>query len=154
MKVFLNAGTAISAFAESQIPRSTIEAYLATEYRVLGEQPFVLRIGQPSEQLRAVYLKRGVESAAMLTAWNPYSEPRSAAENEAAHYRLVVELDRLGLTHQRAQGADATGEWPPEDSRFVLGLDFATAASLGMKFAQNGIVWVGADAIPKLVVMR
>ena len=146
-------GTAISAFHRSRIPRSTIEAYLATDYRIEGEWPLVLRVGLPSESLTALYRTHSVQTAAVLTAWNPYSEPRPDAENHAAQTRLVSELDRLGLPHQPGHGADPTGEWLPEDSRLVLGLDLEVATSLGIRFGQNGFVWTRADAVPHLVLL-
>ena len=147
-------GIIISSFYRSRISHATIAAYLATEYRIQGDWPLVLRIGQPNEQLASLYGVHAVRCAAILTAWNPYSEPKPDAENHAAQARLIAELDRLGLQHQPGHGADPTGQWPPEDSRLVFGLDFATATSLGVRFGQNGYVWAAADAEPTLVLLQ
>ena len=147
-------GTTVLAFYQSRVPRATIEAYLATDYRIQGDWPLVLRIGQADEQLAALYRKHAVQQAALLTAWNPFSEPRLDAENRAEQVRLISNLDRLNLQHQPAHGADPTGQWPPEDSRLVLGLDLATAVSLGRQFSQNGFVWAAADATPTLILLR
>ena len=147
-------GIDISAFGGSQIAPATIEAYLATEYRAWGDWPLVLRIGQESHPLASLYRQEDAKGAAMLTAWNPFSEPREVAENDAAQLRLIGELDRLGFAHQPGNGADPTGQWPPEDSRLVLGISLEIAASLGRQFRQNGIVWVAADAVPLLVLLR
>jgi hypothetical protein len=38
--------------------------------------------------------------------------------------------------------------------RLVLGVDLNSAASLGRQFRQNGIVWVSANAVPTLVLLR
>ena len=147
-------GIKLSSFHRSRIARSTIAAYLATEYRIQGEWPLALRIGQPDAQLAALYRTHSVETATVLTAWNPYSEPRPDAKNRAAQGHLISELDRLGLRHEPGHGADPTGIWPPEDSRLVFGLDLATATSLGIRFGQNGYVWAAADAEPTLVLLR
>ena len=147
-------GTMISAFCSSRIPRSTIAAYLATEYRIAGNSPLVLRIGQPNQQLAALYRGHAVDRAAVLTAWNPHSEPRPDAQNHAAQAQLIAELDRIGLHHEPGHGADPTGLWPAEDSRLVLGLDYVIATSLGIRFGQNGFVWAAADADPTLVLLR
>ena len=154
MEGFVFSGTKISAFGGSRIPQSTIEAYLATEYRITGERPLVLRIGQRNVQLAALYRAHSADRAAVLTAWNPYSEPRPDAQNRAAQSQLISELDRLGLHHEPGHGADPTGLWPPEDSRLVLGLDYAVATSLGIRFGQNGFVWASADADPTLILLR
>lgn len=147
-------GTDITAFGGSRIPRSTIKAYLATEYRITGERPLVLHIGELNVQLAALYQEHATDRAAVLTAWNPYSEPQSDAQNHAAQAQLISELDRLGLRHEPGHGADPTGLWPPEDSRLVLGLDYAVATSLGNRFGQNGFVWAAADANPTLILLR
>jgi hypothetical protein len=113
----------------------------------------VLRIGQQSDDLAALYQKYTVSTAAVLTAWNPSSELRPSAENEIAQAELVSEIDRLALLHRSAQGTDPTGKWPSEQSRLVLGLDLETANVLAHQFGQNGIVWVGADTVPTLLLM-
>jgi hypothetical protein len=146
-------GTKCSHFGRSHIERSTIEAYLETDYRIEGDQPLVLRIGKFSAGLSALYKERGRACAGVLTAWNPYSEPRSDTVNHAAQERLIRELDRRGLSHQPGVGADPTGNWPPEDSRLILGIDIWAARSLGRRFHQNGFVWAAADAEPALVLL-
>ena len=150
---FLLSGIEISAFGGSRIERSTIKAYLATEYRVWGELPLVLRIGQRNLDLGMLYNRLVTETSAVITAWNPYSEPKSNDENLAAQERLIAELDRRGLRHLPGHGADPTGKWPPEDSRLVLGIDLETATSLGEKFQQNGFVWTASDAVPTLILL-
>jgi hypothetical protein len=148
-------GIDISAFRRSSIQRATIDAYLGTHYRMWDDTPFVLRIGQRSAELAALYVKYSVSSAAVLTAWNPYSELRSDAENEIAQTAMIAEIDRLALHHQPGHGAaDPAGKWPPEPSQLVFGIDLATAESLGRQFRQNGIVWVATDAVPALVLLR
>jgi hypothetical protein len=147
-------GTQISSFGRSQIARSTIEAYLATEYRISGEWSLILRIGKLSADLAVLCKRFAAEGASIITAWNPHSEPKSHDENVAAQQRLVAELDRRSLRHQPGHGADPMGTWPPEDSRLILGIDLIVAAALGTEFQQNGIVWIGSDAIPTLVLLR
>jgi Protein of unknown function (DUF3293) len=154
MEGFVLSGTEISAFKGSQIPRKTIEAYLSTEYQAQGDWPLALHIGKRNGRLADLYEDRRVMNAAVLTAWNPYSELRQPAENESAQLRLVQELDRLRLHHLPAQGADPAGKWEREDSRLVLGIPLAIATTLGTRFQQNGIVWAGADAVPLLVLLR
>lgn len=147
-------GMNILDFRGSSIPRETIEAYLATDYSIWWTQRLLLRIGERNQDLAALYQEYAVSTAAVLTAWNPYSEPRSDAENEIAQGKLISEIDGLSLRHEPGHGADPTGKWPPEPSRLVLGIDLETAASLGRQFRQNGIVWVSANVVPTLVLLR
>jgi len=41
-----------------------------------------------------------------------------------------------------------------EKSFFALGVDLETAKNLGICYQQNAIVWAGADAVPKLILLR
>jgi hypothetical protein len=106
-------GINILDFRGSSIPRQTIEAYLATDYSIWGSRRLILRVGQRNHELAALYQKYAVSTAAVLTAWNPYSEARSDAENETAQRDLISEIDRLSLRHEPGHGADPTGKWPP-----------------------------------------
>jgi hypothetical protein len=141
-------------FAGSAVPAETIAAYLATEYRFHEDHPLVLIIGQASKDLAALYRDRGVSSAAVITAWNPRGHVCPETDNHAAQVDLIARLKGLGLAHAPGHGADPTGAWTPEDSRLVLGIARARAATLGCDFAQNAIVWADADTVPKLLMLR
>ena len=53
-------------FSESNIAKQLIQAYLDTHYRVQGDEPFELRIGQASIALRHLYQRHGCECAAYV----------------------------------------------------------------------------------------
>jgi len=119
-----------------------------------GDWPVVLRVGKSSADLATLFEAQKVASAAVVTAWNPFSEPRPIAEKQTAQARLIADIEQLALRNQPGHGADPTGAWPPEPSRLVLGIDLVSAGTMGRKYGQNGIVWAGADAIPVLVLLR
>ena len=50
-------------------------------------------------------------------------------------------------------GVDPQGCWLGEPSLLVLGIKKNFALSLGRKFSQNAIVWIGSDCIPSLEVL-
>ncbi|SHL69343.1 Protein of unknown function [Nitrosospira sp. Nsp11] len=52
------------------------------------------------------------------------------------------------------EGFDPCGKWPAEKSFLALGLDLKESSALGKEFGQNAIVWAGADAIPRLILLR
>jgi hypothetical protein len=151
---FVFLGTQLAAFASSQIERETIEAYLATEYRVGAPSPFRLVIGQRHPDLAALLDRTRATCAAVLTAWNPYSELRSRAANDEAQQALVADLDRRHLIHFQACGVDPTGKWAPEESRLILDIDLALTGQLCARFRQNGAVWAKSDAMPMLLLSR
>jgi Protein of unknown function (DUF3293) len=80
------------------------------------------------------------------------AEKSRATEKLRAHAeaRDRTKIELINVAHE----ADPTGKWPPEPSRLVLGIDLDTAGSLGRQFRQNGIVWVSANAVPTLVLLR
>ena len=59
-----------------------ITAYQSTLYRVLEGGDFVLRVGEPSPSLLALYRVHAVSCAAFITACNPLSQLLSDAENQ------------------------------------------------------------------------
>ena len=139
---------------DSVISRETIEAYEATNFRVLGEPTFDLKIGQPSAPLRRLYKKYGCTSSAFVTAWNPRSKRVSDADNTAAQTQLEHGLTESSIPFIAGIGEDPAGQWPGEPSVLALGLDLDAAEALGVRFKQNAIVWAASDANPQLVLLR
>lgn len=138
----------------SSIPSDLIKAYERTDFRVLEPRGFILRIGQCSAELWAIYLETGATCAAFLTAWKPYSQDTSEDENALAQARLHRQLSLLGYVTWNGIGVNADESWRGEESVFVLGLPFESAKVIGADFRQNAIVWAGADAVPRLIVLR
>jgi hypothetical protein len=138
----------------SEIPASLIRAYEATDYRVLGPVPFTMKIDRQSGELEALYKRSGARTATVITAWNPRSEKKTDAENDAAQASLIADLERAGLAHLPALGADPKEEWKGEVSLLVLGATREAVEALGRKYGQNCIVWIEADAVPVLIFLR
>lgn len=139
---------------DTLIPVETVQAYLATEFRVLYDAPFTLRLNQECTELQALYQQSNVQCAAFLTAWNPYSETHSLADNEDAQRCLLKEVDDLRLQAIAGIGLDPSQKWDGEPSYLVLGMSHSIARDFGNLFKQNAIVWAGSDAIPELILLR
>ena len=150
--MFLGAHPA--AFDCSAVTLATIEAYLATEFRIGHPASFTLIIGKRHSRLRSFLQGYELACAAVLTAWNPNSRRRSKAENQRAQKELIEELDRRRFHHFEGYGVDPQRRWPAEDSRLVLGINLATAGMLGRQFGQNAIVWAAGDGLPLLAMLR
>lgn len=139
----------------SRLPENLVDAFLATHYRVQdGDRSFVLRIDQYSRELADLFRREQLSSAAYITACNPLSQPLSRQENEQAHQSLIKDLCRLGYRWLDGFGEDPSGKWAGEASMLVLGLDQPAASELGRRYQQNAIVWIGTDAIPRLMLLR
>lgn len=141
----------------STLPESLIQAYLTTAYRVLPAEtfePFTLEAGREQPAAHSLMHRYGGTSAAFITAWNPFGTALTDEENAHRNQTLREDLSRRSLKFFEGTGEGAGGDWPGEESFFVIGLDLAAAKKLAIEFEQNALVWLGDDAIPHLVLLR
>lgn len=117
-------------------------AYRATSYIV--EMPdggrLVVRCGEQSEALDRHLADLGVAEWAFVTACNPRSTRLDDAVNALRMARLDAVLRDRRLASLPGSGQGDAGDWPPEPSRLVLGIEEADAIALGRLFEQNAIV--------------
>ena len=131
-----------------------IQAYRETVFELQQPTPLALRIGEPADALRVVHAKFGVSESCFVTAYNPRSELLTDDENAARHRALCEELRASRRTFFVGEGGHPTGSWPKERGVLVLGLTEDDARALGHRWDQNAVVWSGADAVPRLLVLR
>ena len=136
------------------IDPETLAAYRETEYRVMGDQPFVLRVGQHCPQLLSAHRQYGASSSAFITACNPLSQALSEADNAERQDRLAAELRARDLVFRPGIGQHPSNCWPGEPSYLIFGLSLEAVKALGKKFEQNAIVWAGEDGVPQLILLR
>lgn len=136
------------------IAPATLRAYQETDYRVLGSEGFVLRIGHASAALIAAHQRHQVACSTFLTACNPFSQPAAAEVNAVRQAELVAQFEHLGLVYMEGMGQHPSNGWPGEDSFLIFGLSLRAAKALGERFEQNAFIWSGADAVPQLLLLR
>lgn len=114
-----------------------LAAYRATTYRVRlargGWAAIRIDAPLPSELLALV----GADCWNVLTAWNPYSERRSHADNRDAQHRLLSELKVCCDTIVAAEGVGS--RWR-EASLFAIGPETASMDSYARRYRQNAYV--------------
>jgi hypothetical protein len=167
----------------THIDPELIAAYRAAHYEVSADASaglaatFVLRVDVASPELLDLYHRHDVLQAAYLTACNPHSTVLSDADNRARMDALAQTLralagqgparlktrsnlhsptdsDARSYTILQGRGTDPSGAWPGEASVLVLGTGEAEARELGTRFGQNALLHAGADAVPRLVLLR
>ena len=138
----------------SIIDSATVQAYRETEYRVFAEAGFTLRVGQASAELLSAHKRHKTQCSAFLTAWNPFSHALDAASNAERQAALARELKQRSLAFELGIGQHPGNGWPGEESFLVYGLTLESAKVLGRRFEQNAFVWSGADAVPRLILLR
>ena len=136
--------------SESIIDAATLHAYRDTHYRVHASEPFTLRIGETCAALAAAHQSCRTDCSAFITAFNPFSQVLGDELNAQRHAQMGRELD----LRIEGVGQHPSNQWPGEVSYLVFGLGLEAAKNLGCKFEQNAIVWSGADAMPRLILLR
>lgn len=132
-----------------------VVAYRQAEYRLVDREfRGLLRIGEPSDDLREIFRCHGVQSAAFITACNPRGERVTEAANRHAMDRLIRTATDRGIPYLSGLGADPTGLWESEASLLLLGLPREAAAGLGREYEQNAIVWSSDTCVPELILLR
>ena len=113
-----------------------------------------MTIGRRSERLSVLFASGGVDCGAFITAYNPRGTTQSDEANDKAHAQLAGEIERLGLASIEGSGSEEGTDWLAEYSYFALGLALEPAKAIGTQFDQDAIVWVGADCVPQLILLR
>ena len=131
-----------------------ISAYEATNFHVMTDPAFILKIGINSNELEMLFNKSGHKTATFITACNPFSNTLSDEDNQLRNIQLEVDLGDLNVEIIDGFGQDLFGEWAGEASFLALGIDYDLASKLGIKYEQNAIVWCNADAVPQLILLR
>ena len=136
---------------KSLISQDLISAYETTNFHVSAEPDFILTVNKHSSELQNLYNTLNVLSAAFITAWNPFSNTLSQAQNIERNSLLKQDFINQGYDFLNGYGQHPSKDWPAEESYLVLGLCFKDAKVLGAKYEQNAIVWCDGDAITQLV---
>lgn len=136
----------------TRIDAETLLAYQRTEYWI--DAGWSLWIDQPSEALAAWHSRHGVNCSGFIIAVNPRSRVLDEQENQRRDRGLRVWLEAKGLPFQTGAGVDRDGKWPEERGFLIAGIDQEATAGLGRRYDQNAVVWSGADAVPRLILLR
>ena len=139
----------------TKIAAEKIQAYAATEYHLI--QPtdsIILHVDRPCKKLSSLFTTRSVQSAALITAYNPLGTQQSPPLNTLAQQTLITQINTLGYEYIEAVNISPQGNWPPEPSLFIFGIPIDAAFSLGQRFNQDALIWVAENYIPKLLLLR
>ena len=100
-----------------------------------------LYIGKRNPKLERLLKSLQAKTWALITASNPYSQCLSESENLQRHQELIEYLQPLSYSIFDAWGKDQLGDWTPEKSVLIIGIDSLQAKTIGRRFEQNAIVY-------------
>jgi hypothetical protein len=117
-------------------------AYEATEFWVEDAPGGRFRIccDEGCPELDRLLADQGLAEWAYVTACNPGSELLAEDENDLRMRDLGQRLSGHACVTFRGSGVGTRGDWPPEPSLLVLGIDEASARKLGAEFGQKAMV--------------
>ena len=116
-----------------------------------GDLTIQLFIDRSNSKLDLILKRYNCNAWALITAFNPYSQCLSAAENQQRHQNLIELIRSHNLTFFDAVGKDKDGVWTPEQSIFIVGINLKQAIAIGNRFQQNAIVYGELEKRSQLV---
>ena len=130
-----------------------LKAYIETSYELhlrAVDFPVALRIGQPYPKILDSYSWDA--GLAVMTAWNPVSQPLSLDDNMMRQAAFMKGLKDDGYTDIcEAIGRSLTGPWA-EKSIGVFDISLEHALQYGSKQGQNAVVWLAKHKVPVIVL--
>jgi hypothetical protein len=132
------------------LPAHLLRVYEESVYEVYGAPPAAFTLADAAGAHDAWLAALRVHAAAVVTAWNPFSEPATPADNAAAQARLRAAIAESGLVALAARGRHPLDAWH-EDSFCVLGVQPAEVVGWLATFCQNAALYVERGASPRLL---
>ena len=103
------------------------KSYRETEYKVLGDEPLTLKVGEVCPALAALHKSHHVDCSAFITACNPFGEDVGDIVNAERQADLAREIAHRSLASIEGLGQHPTNGWPGEASYLVFGLTLEAA---------------------------
>jgi len=125
-----------------------VEVYQASRYAIpAGADWFVFALNGEDGPLA-----EWTESITVMTAWNPNSEERDRAANEAAQQQLEAALHASGVEFDLSWGASMPGTEPAwrEPGFSIYGWTREEAADWGRAWGQRAVVYLDAESVELL----
>jgi Protein of unknown function (DUF3293) len=137
----------------AMLTQALIEAYRATDFVLFdtGDGEVVVNVGRRSADFESILAARAVETAVIVTAYNPRSVVLPDAENQARHDALTALLQSRAHDYTLGEGRDPTGKWKAELECVVFGIAVEEGLALARAFDQNAIVFISRGEAPTLV---
>ena len=135
-----------------RLPAELRAAYDATDFIVHADAEFHLAVGSPlPHDLAKLMTEYKVSTAALVTAWNPFSRSLPEPINRLRQQQLMHDLADRGISWVAAEGRDRAGEWPAEPSLLALGLSRQAVDELLARYQQHALVWCTLDGPAQLL---
>lgn len=113
-----------------------------------------LLVGQENHELDGLLASFGARSCAFVTAWNPGAARLSDDENTARQNALVTGVEASGFRFFLGWGVGEEGNWPPEESILIVGIDRTSAVEIASRHGQLAVVFAKYGQPVELLICR
>ncbi len=139
----------------NELDPELIRRYEEANYHVSEtDRRITFRVNEKNPDLDKLLDDHNSQIAVFITAHNPKSQVLSPAENDLAQNKLLEELKDRGLYWLAGESGDAGGNWTPESSVLVFGMDRDTATTLARQFRQHAYICIERGQPPLLVLTQ
>jgi len=138
----------------TSINQSLLNAYSSASYHVYTKPAFIIKINQYSADLESLYVLHHKNTAAFITAFNPYSQALDLNENHKRNDSLKEAIELLELSYTKGDGRCGENNEVGEESFLIIGISKEQSIQLGTESEQNAIVFCDKDAIPQLLLLK
>jgi hypothetical protein len=130
-----------------------LQAYKRTKFIVdFPKGQAIIRHGDCSVIVDEIFSACATKTGTFITAHNPRSQRLSDSENRKRHRSLIADIEKQGFPYFTGRGVGTDGDWPAEESLFVVGTSREQATALGAKYEQLAIVWVEMGKAAEIVL--
>lgn len=139
---------------ETVLPEKLIAAYSDADYVVeCDSYSFVMRIGSHSQEMDDILQQHAATTMAIISAFNPLSNPTDEMINIQNTEKLGNELRQRFISFKQGLSKSTHGEWP-EKNFIVIDIDLDTAKEIGKHYKQNAIVFYEKGGVAKLILLQ
>ena len=135
-----------------RISKGLLSAYRAAHYVVLSIPHVHIRVDAKSIPAAGLITRYRANSAALMTAWNPFSRHLSSEENERRNLELLACVEDNQFSHLPAEGRDPKGVWFAEASFLIFGLPSGIQDEWLVRFEQFAAVRIEKSGMAHLVL--
>ncbi len=136
-----------------KITPELIAAYKSTHFEVhTKEATITLEVDKQNPAFDRLLEDNEVDSAVIITAWNPWSKAQSREKNNERQHAMEEQLRMAGFTLLQASGVDCSRKWESEQSCCALGMTELEGISWGKRHFQNAVIIHQAGKPSKLSI--
>lgn len=143
----------MSVHMHTKLSPETIKAYRDAIYMVDSAPPIEFNVDVRSAPLEKLLKTRNADTAAWITAYNPYGKKQTLETNKTLQKNLLEIVGNKELGYITGRGMSSEDGEDREEGLLLFNLLRNEAIEIGNLVNQNAIIWIDVDGIPMLELL-